>query len=194
MLEKDLPKAKRLDEHWWNINDILDPNTEKPKYKNLADLCFAVMTLSVTNVEAERGFSINQSVLDGRESLSEKTLVSYRLVRDFILHHDNDCLKVNITNEMLSFANRAHKDYMENLRDQKDLESLAKEEAEKVKLSLQKEKNRIEKNKNQEDLKTKIREIKSKIIAAEKLVEDGNKEISTGISTNELNDLKNVSF
>lgn len=111
MENKEIETSQRLDEYWWGITEINDHATEKRKYKNLADTVFVIMSLSVSNAEAERGFSTNKRILDSREGMPEQTLVNYRLVKCFIILHKNDCLKINITNEMLIFANRSHKQY-----------------------------------------------------------------------------------
>lgn len=84
-----------IDSYWWNVYD--GSNT----YHNLCNVAFCVMTVAVTNVEAERGFSINKHVLDDRCSLSEDTLIAIRFVKDTIQHFGKNVAEFPITHEML---------------------------------------------------------------------------------------------
>lgn len=185
ILEKDIPhKFDRLDDFWFQIEDITEDN--RKKYKHLCDLCFHIMTLSVTNVEAERGFSINKMLLDGRESMSEITLKSYRLVKDSLIHNGNEPHKFPISQEMLSFASKASRKYKDYLEDKKQLESTQKHEEAQRKMDLENQRKQQEQKKKQKDMEVRIQELKSLVDIEDGLLRAANEKIKLGISTKSM--------
>ena len=67
------------------VGSIIDDEGKK-KFPTLVALASYVFTLSHGNADPERGFSINKHLLKIRRSTtSESTIVTLRLVKDFIL-------------------------------------------------------------------------------------------------------------
>lgn len=130
----DNVEYKRLDEYWWKVHD------DSSLYRTLAGLAFNVMTLSIANVPAEEGFSVNKDFLDGRVSLSEKPLVSLRLTKDTLQHYGGKVTSYPITRELLSFCSKAYHRYESDLKSKKDAETLERAEKEKKKKELEKQK------------------------------------------------------
>lgn len=170
-------KYERLDEYWWIIHDASN------SYKILSDLAFNVMTLSVANVPAEEGFSINKDFLDGRSSLSEKSLISLRLTKDTLLHYEaKKVTNFPITRELLTFCSKAYRRYELDLKSKKDAEALEKAEMEKraKDIDKQNQKDKVA------DFEKKKKEIELKIGAAKKLLAMGHEKITRGVKTNNM--------
>lgn len=81
-----------------------------------------------TNVEAERGFSINKNMLDCRSSMCGRTLTSTRLVKDTILLYNNYLTLFPITSELVHSCKKAYSNYERDQKSKKDLMQLEKEE------------------------------------------------------------------
>ena len=73
----------------------------KLKYQQLVALVQCILSLSHGNAVPERGFSLNKNLLDVHGfSTSEQTIISLRLVKDYI-HHDGGSTKFPISDSLL---------------------------------------------------------------------------------------------
>ena len=74
----------RVDDYWGKVEGMLDECVEK-RYFHLCSLAKCLLTLSHGNADPERGLSLTKKVLDIHgTSLSEETIVTIRMVKDFI--------------------------------------------------------------------------------------------------------------
>lgn len=180
--DNNLPKGfKRLDEYWWAVLESTDNC-----YQNLCKLAFNVMIVAVTNVDAERGFSINKDILEGRSNMTEKTVISIRLVKDTILHYDKDSekniAKFPVAEEMLNVCSKAYQRYEADQVSKKELEELEKAEKEKELRNIEEQKKKMKKDEEKE--KEKV--LKIQLNAAKELVRKGHEKVDLGIKTSSM--------
>ena len=70
--------------------------------------------------EIERGFSINKEVM--KDNMSELTLVSRRLVKDFLRSNSLETHKVNISSRMISLVQQSSSKYKQFLKEKQERE------------------------------------------------------------------------
>lgn len=159
--------------YWCEVSKITDIH-DRPKFGEIAKLAITYMCLTHGNATPERGFSENKAVLQHRESLEEETIVSLRMVKDFLKHYD-DVTEFPITRRLLTLCLNSHQKYQEFL----DMQRKDEENSQKKKLELAKKKQLneqkikiAEKVKEIDDL---IKDENNRLKIAEDLVKDANK-------------------
>ena len=100
------PDKMRLDHFFRKLMD-------GDRYKSCWKVCKLVLTLSHGQAAVERGFSFNKEVLV--ENLEKKSLVSQRLVTDYIHHFDKPIWEIPLANDLLKSCRQAHSRYYEAL-------------------------------------------------------------------------------
>lgn len=140
------------------------------------------MTLSITNVPAEQGFSINKDFLDGRVSLADKTLTSLRITKDTLLHYDGKVINFPITRELLALSSKSYNRYQLDLKSKKDADVLEKAEIEKK----NKEREMLKQKNYLVELNKQKEKVELKINAAKKLLAMGHEKITRGVKTNNM--------
>ena len=134
--------------YWKNISSMVD-TAGQTKYKSFSFLCKAALTLSHSNAPAERGFSVNNAlVTKERASLSERSIIALRVVKDAIRLYGSPAA-VPITKSMLQAVKHAHAEYAIYLEEKhkkehwEETERKRVQEAEQTRKDLQKTKDRV---------------------------------------------------
>ena len=86
-------------------------------YKALSKVLILIFTLGHGQASIERGFSINSNMLS--ENMKEKSLISRRTIKDFMVSNKLKAHKVEINNEMIKAVRSAslkYKSYIEENR------------------------------------------------------------------------------
>ena len=110
-----------LDEFYFEKTDIR-------RFKELASLLRAILTLSRGQAALEHSFSINNSL--SIVNVSEKSFVCKKLVKDYLLSNQQEAHTVPITNQLICSVATAHQKYKESLegdRKHKKEDNLTKE-------------------------------------------------------------------
>jgi len=107
------------------LGELVDEYGSK-KYTQLANLALIVCSLSHGNAAPERGFSINEALLDSHgHCIHEDTVVSLRIVKDWI-NKFGGTLKFPLTKELRQRVKGARAKYMAYLEEKKVLEEQEK--------------------------------------------------------------------
>ncbi|KAH7958056.1 hypothetical protein HPB51_027959 [Rhipicephalus microplus] len=75
----------------------------------------ALLSLPHGNADAERGFSENKNLLDGRSSLSIASINGMRQVKSFFQHYDGDATKLPLNPYLLKSVRQARAKYTQRL-------------------------------------------------------------------------------
>lgn len=152
----------------------------KQKFRTLWLLALCVLSLPHANVEPERGFSINKSLLNIHGySTKEETIEAVRLVKDFIIQRGG-IDKVKVTKEMMKSCEKARARYVAFLEQKKKLEEQIKVDREKQE-AVKKAKDAVS------DIDNDISFVKRGIEVAEKSIEEGNLELGVVMKRKSLN-------
>ncbi|KAG8175488.1 hypothetical protein JTE90_004180 [Oedothorax gibbosus] len=129
--EKNVVKYERLDSFYWaKVLKLNDKIFGAKKYDKLSRLIKACLSLSHGNADPERGFSVNKTIVSSeRTSLSEKTIIGLRLVKDAVRRHGSNVLNVPITLHLLNYVTKSHSAFKE----EKEREAAAAKEKAKKK-------------------------------------------------------------
>jgi len=116
--------------YWMRVSNMVDTVGEK-KYQHLSDVAKAALTLSHSNASPERGFSVNNAlVTTDRGSLSERSIVSVRVVKEAVRMFGS-CTKVPITKDLINAVRHAHSEYALFLEKERKQALLEEEEKKK---------------------------------------------------------------
>ena len=116
----------------------------QPKYPNAWAVVSKLLLLSHSQAQVERGFTINKDIACA--NLSEETLVSRRLVNDYILYVGGmEKIPSVVNNKLIALGMQARSRYMEHLEEKK--KANIKEEKEGKRKAAQKEVHDLERKK-----------------------------------------------
>lgn len=104
----------RLDDYWAKVFCLKDI-TGALKYPLLSKVIKALLSLPHGNADAERGFSENKHLLDGRSSLNIASINGMRHVKSFLQRYDGDATKVPLNPDLLKSVRQAHAKYAHRL-------------------------------------------------------------------------------
>lgn len=156
---------------------MVDSDAQK-KYVHLSFVGKAALTLSHGNAAPERGFSVsNALVIKERGSLSERSIVAVRVVKEAIRMYGS-CTNVPITKEMLHAVKQAHSEYAAFLENERR-EALLQEEERKQREHAKETARAAEKAKN--DLLEQVKE-QEQLEANQLLEQDTARELITEAS------------
>ena len=112
---------KRLDEFYFQSVNIT-------KFKNLVKVISLLLTLSHGQAAVERGFSVNQSILE--TNMQKDSIVAKKLVRDHMLAlsliPESFVIAKPLITSCLS-GNRRYKEHLKSLKAEKEKENLSNE-------------------------------------------------------------------
>ena len=83
-------------------------------------------TVSHGQVSVERGFILNDSV--NQKSIAPETIISKRLIKDYILLNKITVYKVDITRDMIKAYTKLHMLYVQRLEEEKKKKVLSEAE------------------------------------------------------------------
>lgn len=116
-LQEDFDTTGDICAYWQKVSEVPNGSGGK-KYASLSVVAKTALILSHGNAIPERGFSINNAML-GKEklSLSEKTIVAQRIVKDTVKIFGS-VTDVPITKDVINAARKAYTDYKLYLEEQ----------------------------------------------------------------------------
>ena len=119
----DVTTLPALDEFYFDIVKV-------PKFKELSSLVKIILSLSHGQADAERRFSLNSGAL--QDNIADKSIVSKRLIKDYLLSSNKKPHTVDIGKELRSSCVKArsrYHDYQDKMKTKKARESkeIAKE-------------------------------------------------------------------
>ena len=124
----DVTTLPALDEFYFDIVKV-------PNFRELSSLLKIILSLSHGQADVERGFSLNSGAL--QDNIADKSIVSKRLIKDYLLSSNKKPHTVDIGKELKSSCakerSRYH-DYLDQMKTRK-----ARESKEKVKEILNQE-------------------------------------------------------
>lgn len=113
---------------YWNETSKMNNIHGVPKFEDVSRMAKTFMCLTHGNATPERGFSENK---DHRSSMDDDTIVSIRMVKDFLKYYEN-VSKFPISNRLLTLCRSAHQKYLEFLELQKQEEKKKKLKEDKI--------------------------------------------------------------
>ena len=122
-------------DHWWVkiFNVMAEVNEERPKELEL--LVKYCCTLAHGNAFLERGMGLTKRVVQGRSSLSDRSVKAQKVVKQMIIQYGG-VIKVPITSEMLNYVRKARSiAYDEKQKEKKEAEKKSKDAAEQAEIS-----------------------------------------------------------
>lgn len=163
--------------YWCFIGEIQDQQGQ-PKFGELTKLSKTYLSLSHGNAAPERGFSLNKYVLQGREQLKEDTITAIRMVKDGISLYD----KVEdfpINQRLIDLCASSRKRYFLHLDVEKQQRKLLTKENQTEIEKRDNQKKKTEKLTDIRNLENQIAEQNLKLKVADKLIEEGNDDLSS---------------
>ena len=112
------------------------------KCKDLSHVVKIILTFSYVQVYAERGFSINKSLVKG--NLKEKTIVAKKIIHDYILANSLKAHNVEISNKLILSCSSARQKYRQYIAEAKMLTESNQRESKKQSLTHEVNSNRKE--------------------------------------------------
>ena len=107
---------KKVDHYWLNVNNIVDSKGRK-KYTRLFCLAFCLFSLSHGNSTPERGFSINNVLLESHGyTMQNDTISVLRFIKDE-LNRVGGILNFPITQNLITQVKGARAKYMADLEE-----------------------------------------------------------------------------
>ena len=101
-----------------SIDKFLGLYIDQKKFDKFWNICKIIFTLSHGQAAVERGFSVNREIIV--ENLQQKSLISQRLVYDYItVKHASSLYEYAIPNALLLECKISHAKYVQFLEDQK---------------------------------------------------------------------------
>ncbi|XP_067136817.1 uncharacterized protein [Centruroides vittatus] len=189
---------ERIDSYWSQYFKLVD-SLGNARYPSVTKLVKSALTLSHGNADVERGFSISRRALPpDRASMSERMLNSLLIVKEGLNMYDQSPHLVPITKDLLKLAASAHRNYQEQLENEKKLKEeekqkkRAEEEAQKHFEEHQK-KTVCDKEKImalQQSLKQKKVEESELHETGQVLLEAANKKLEKAINSNNMNEIR----
>ncbi|XP_077554006.1 uncharacterized protein LOC144168889 [Haemaphysalis longicornis] len=85
------------------------------RYPLLSKVIKALLSLPHGNADAERGFSENKHLIDGRSSLNIASINGMRHVKSFLQRYDGDATKVPLNPDLLKSVRQARAKYAQRL-------------------------------------------------------------------------------
>lgn len=170
--ESNAKGYSRIDHFWKSIFQIKDHNNS-PKYTLLSILIKALLTLAHGNADCERGFSINNSLLESRSRLSIYSINGLRQIKSHMERLNNDFDELKIDRDLLNAAKNSRKNYQDRL------------DKEKSNL-LEKRKLSPTANKLQE-LIAEEKELQNKLLASQSMLNLAESHIAEGLKKKEFN-------
>ncbi len=165
-----------VDKYWSHVSQQVD-SLGQPKYSNLMVVVKAALTVSHGQADVERGFSLNNHIIDdSRVSLKQQTVVAIRTVKD-VVNQYGSVDKIPITRELIRKFKGAHAAYAEELaaneKAKQDQQAGAEETA-----RIDAEKQTTEKRKA---------EIDQKHVQASKLIAEANERLAKASTSSKIN-------
>ncbi|XP_023215221.1 uncharacterized protein LOC111618035 [Centruroides sculpturatus] len=122
-VECDLTDSKdeRIDSYWSQYFKLVD-SLGNARYPSVTKLVKSALTLSHGNADVERRFSISRRALPpDRASMSERMLNSLLIVKEGLNMYDRSPHLVPITKDLLKLAASEHRNYQDQLENEKKL-------------------------------------------------------------------------
>ncbi|CAF1096593.1 unnamed protein product [Didymodactylos carnosus] len=178
-------KYQRIDFYWLQISEI-HTTLGAPKYPLLTKLLKNLLAFSHGSADVERGFSLNNYLLDDfRSSLNEKSIISLRSINSGILFEGGQPEAIKITKSMLTTVRQSYsKMQFEQKKQQKPAtDTNTNNQLNETHLAIKKV------NKEESSLLKQQIELQKRLFDARTVLSEGHTRLTTAIKQNKMVDI-----